>query len=432
MSVSLLNTSSTVYPMQSQDKNVDAVKETTLFQRAINAFSTDLYQQMSQIRSKENRNFVFFTPNVVASLSMLYAGAPKKLKNTMEETLYMGELKEGKWHTHFNHWSMDIQKRGSAALQKSSLAKTDQIGFNFQQTQMIAVHKDTLLMESATNHLLKYKPEFLLFKNPEEARTLINEKVAEKTEGKIQDLIENIPEDLVLIMASVALFKGKWQYPFNKAENSKEVFYNSDNTKVHVEMMNQEIDDLRTALHYNADEDTGYSVAVLELPFHGQLTLLLIKPDAKPPKCAETLQRYMTQWGLQNLLERYENLFSDPYSLTIQIPKLILQDKTNLLTELSHTPWAQALLNADFNQTLVDAGFPTRAPQLASEVHFHMDEEGAKAAAASYSAISSMGSDNSEFNVHGPFGLAIVDRTTQTILGMGQVLKMDGEPVQTT
>ncbi len=90
---------------ESTDKKIDLCRETLLFQKSLNLASTDLYRLMSQVRSNENRNFIFFTPNLIASLSMLYAGAPEELKRAMEEALHMGELKEDKWHTHFNAWS---------------------------------------------------------------------------------------------------------------------------------------------------------------------------------------------------------------------------------------------------------------------------------------------------------------------------------------
>ncbi len=429
MSVTLVNAPSSVSAMQTQEKNVDAVKETVLFQKAINAVSADLYQHMSLARSNEHKNFVFFTPNLIASLSMLYAGAPKNLKNIMEQALHVGELKEGKWHSLFREWSTDIQNRGNPALQGSSLVKADQLRFKFQQTQIIAVDAGTPLTDSAINHLLKYNPVFASFKNPEEARTLINAKVEIVTEGKIKNLVEEVSDGLVLIMASAALFKGQWQYPFKKAENSEEVFYNSDNTIVRVEMMNQGLDNLRMAYDYNEDEK--YSVEILELPFHGQISFLLIKPSAKPQKSAATLQKFMTQKNLQNLLDNFDERFSERSALTVGIPKVSLKDKTDLLSELGHTPWAQALKNADFNHSLVHAGAPARTPELVSEVHFNMDEEGAEVAAASYSPTYCESCDP-DFKVRGPFGLAIVDCTTQTILGMGQVLKMEGEAVQKT
>ena len=52
--------------------------EITLLHKAVNPIATDPYQQMSAVRSKGNRNFIFFTPTFISLLSMLYAGATRQ------------------------------------------------------------------------------------------------------------------------------------------------------------------------------------------------------------------------------------------------------------------------------------------------------------------------------------------------------------------
>lgn len=408
-------------------------KETIVFQKAINATAIDLYQQMSEVRTRENRNFIFFTPNLIASLSMLYAGAPEELKTVMEQALHMGELKGKSWHSNFQNWSEGMQKR-SRDLSKTfpSMLKAKQAGFKFQQTQIITSHSDVPLTCIARNELLHYSPEMFSFMEPEEAQKLINDSVAQKTEGKIQNLVEEVSQDLVLIMASAALFKGQWAYPFEKKENSEEVFCNTDGNRVRVEMMNKGIDDLRMAHDWNREE--GYSMSILELPFHGNIALLLFKPRFniwrdKVEECVPQLQKYMCKSNIQGLLDNYDERFKKASALTIGIPKVTLHEKTDVLKELSHTPLAQKLLSTNFSGSLVESEKPTKTPKLVSEVNFTMDEEGAAVAAASYSPTY-MQSCDPEFKLNGPFGLAIVDLLSQTILGMGQVLKLDGEKVE--
>lgn len=407
--------------------------ETILFQKAINATATDLYQQMCKARNSQNKNFIFFTPNLIASLSMVYAGAPEELKTVMEQALHMGELKGEQWHKKFQNWSEGIQNRSRALSQSvPSTLKANQAGFKFQQTQIITHHSDVALTNQARRNLLYYNPEMFSFTEPEEARRLINDRVEQKTEGKIQNLVEDVSKDLVLILASAALFKGQWKYPFEKEKNSEEVFNNNDGNCVRVEMMNKDIDDLRMASDYN--EDADYSMDILELPFHGDIALLLIKPylgwDCKVQNSASQLQKYMTESNIQGLLDNYDERFQKKKALKLGIPKVTLQEKTDLLKELSHTQLAQKLLEADFTGTLVQANKQTVIPELVSEVNFTMDEEGAAVAAASYTPSRMQCTKQPKFILNGPFGLAIVDRTSQTVLGMGQVLNMDGEKLE--
>jgi serine protease inhibitor len=410
---------------------VKTTLETTLFQKAINATATDLYRQMCAVRNVQNKNFIFFTPNLIASLSMLYAGAPAELKTEMEKALHMGELKEQMWHSSFQNWSEGIEKRCRGLSQSvPSMLKADQERLKFQQTQIITTHSDAPLTHQARCNLMYYSPEMFTFSKPEEAQKLINDRVAQKTEGKIQNLVENVSSNLTLIMASAALFKGQWQYPFEKKDNSEEVFSNSDGSCVRVEMMNKGIDDLRMA--YDHNEVMGNSIQILELPFHGDVSLLLFKLDTrwggKVQDCAPALQKYMTRDTIQGLLDNYEKRFNKTSALTVGIPKVNLREKSDFLKELSHTELAQKLLSANFSGSLVQTNIATLTPALVSEVNFTMDEDGAAVAAASYSPTYYQSCDP-EYKLNVPFGLAIVDRTTQTILGMGQVLHMEGEKV---
>lgn len=405
-------------------------KETQIFCRSINATSTVLYQMMCDSRNHQHKNFMFFVPNLFASLSMIYAGAPESLKDAMERAFHMGELKDEKWHAHFNAWSQKIQNNcGTFTESVSAMLKTDQQRVKFLQGQLV-VSKLPLAQQFSQN-LAYYRPECTTFQNPEDAKAITNAWVEKKTEGKIKNLVEDVSSELVLIMASAALFQGNWQYPFKKENNSQEVFYNSDGTKVKVPMMNKGIDTLKMAHDHGKD----YSIEILELPFHGNISLLIINPEFSRwekdayKKCAPQLQNYMTADNLQKLLDNYEKRFSKARGLSIGIPKVTLEDKTDLMQELKQSELVKKILDADFNCMFnTDSKQVMKTPQLVSEVKFVMNEEGAEIAAASYSPTNAESCDP-YFKVCGPFGIAVVDRQSKTIMGMGQVLKMVGEPV---
>lgn len=161
-------------------------KEMMLFQRAMNAAAMDLYQQLCAVRNIENRNFIFFTSNLIGSLSMLYAGAPEDLQAIIERDLHMGPLKGQKWHHHFQHWSEEIQSRSRTLSQSvpSMLKAADFMRFTFQQIQVITHHSETPLVDRAKKNLAHYRPEIFSFTEPEEARQRINEQVAQSHSRK--------------------------------------------------------------------------------------------------------------------------------------------------------------------------------------------------------------------------------------------------------
>lgn len=395
-------------------------RETALFYKALNSSAISLYSDMAKVRNLANKNFVFFTPNLFASLSMLYAGAPPPLQVMMEKAFHMGEITKDRWHSQFKLWSNGIQQR-------SQLLVGEQQSFFFQQVQMTALHASVRFTEQAKQNLAAYNCEQLQFTDPQDAGIFINKRIEGITEGQIKDLVSqgDLTSDLMLLMASAALFKGQWQYPFDKLENSHEMFSNWDGTKVKVEMMNQALDDMKMA--YDSLEGS-HSIKMLELPFHGDISVLIMQPtfgyQNTVSSCADQLKHYMTQENVQNLLDRFDARFQKRSALTVGIPKLNLHEKVDLLEELGHTGLAQAIKNSDFNGSLIDANSQVSTPKLVSEVHFTMDEAGAQVAAASYSP-SYQESCDPTFKLNGPFAMVIVDKSTKTILGMAQVLKME-------
>ncbi len=403
-----------------------------LFQEAINSVAIDRYQEFCMTRNLHHRNFIFFTPNLIGLLSMLYTGAPEYLKGVMEDALHMGELKGELWHIHFQNWIEGLQNRQALPELLPSLLKADQVRLKFQQIHIIASTSNAPLIDHAIDHLSYHHPQIYHFKIlNNRAEKTINNAVAELSEGKIKDFVK-CEKSIILILASAALFKGQWQYPFDPKNNSNEVFFNSDGSQVEIAMMNKKIDNLRLAYDYNREKN--YSIDILELPFYGDVSLLFFKfqSDTRSRNEAQEFvshsQDYMTQENIKELLKNYDQRFTKRRALTLGIPKISFKEKMDVLKELKDTPLAQAIATANFNGNLVRANEIVKAPQLLSEINFTIDEEGAAISAATYSPTGYMSCDPS-FKLNAPFGLMIFDKTTKTILGMGQVSQMEGAPV---
>lgn len=394
-------------PMHDQDKIV--------FHKAINTTVINIFREMVQERKASHRNVFVFTPNILASLSMIYAGAPSKLKAVMEKALHMGKLAGVDWHRHFRAWTTDLKER----LQEKSLLSTTP---QFDVGQAILLREGVSLTEHAQKNLEYYQPEQRMFKTESEAVTQGNRWVETKTEGKIKNLIENLPDfQLFLLMISYAIFKGTLQHPFNKSATSNETFYNSDGTRVTFQQMNQGNDQLKRAF--------DKSMEILELPFNGNTSLLVVKPALfwkEPQRSVEDLEQYMTVENLQTLLENFDERFKPSRGLSVGVPKFELHDKTDLMQELAHTELAKVVGATEFNGTLVDRSGVT-TPQLVTETRFALNEKGVSIVGASYSPSGAQSCDPT-FMIRGPFGLVVVDKKTKTILGIGQVIKMEGTP----
>ena len=75
------------------------------------------------------------------------------------------------------------------------------------------------------------------FKNPQTLKDL-NDWVNEKTKGRIDKILDRIPENIVMILLNAMTFDGKWKTQFEEDYTDKNgAFYKADGSKKTVEMM---------------------------------------------------------------------------------------------------------------------------------------------------------------------------------------------------
>ncbi len=399
------------------------------FVRAINSASADLCSKLADRRSVIHKNFVFFTPNILAAFGMLDAGAPADAKIALDAFLRTNEVK-GDYHASFGKWIDNLSSRSvsqAAELEKSAITANK---FFYKQSQAVITREDVTIPVETELRLGQYRPVQISFRNNGEAQSLTNAWVEKETEGKIKNLVEgNLPDRTVLMLVTAALFQGSWKLPFDEQDNSVETFHNSDGTKVKFTMMNLGIDGLRLY------SDWKNHVTICELPFHGDTSLLVVncgsRWDLNGAQAAANLKSFMTRENLLEMIENFDEQAQPQDALQIGIPKFNVKDKTDLFKELSSERIVQAIVGADWNGSLVEAGagMLISTKQLVSEVQFQVDEAGAQVAAASYSP-SGCESCDPEFKIEVPFGVILFDNKTKTILGLGQFLKFEGEPAE--
>ncbi|KAF1389787.1 hypothetical protein PFLUV_G00077160 [Perca fluviatilis] len=122
----------------------------------------------------------------------------------------------------------------------------------------------------------KPKPEFLQtlkqsyftdvfnvdFTNATESADTINKYVAEKTNGKIDQLVENLDPNTVLYLISYIYYKGKWATPFDPELTKQDDFNVDENTKV-VHQATLDVDEIGAT----AAAATGINIGVTAIRF---------------------------------------------------------------------------------------------------------------------------------------------------------------------
>lgn len=114
------------------------------------------------------------------------------------------------------------------------------------------------------------------FTRPVEASQMINNIIAEKTNGKIKRLF--YPDDIFtanIVSVNAIYMKSKWQYKFEPSETFMQDFYLNEDEKVSVDFMHAE-----SSFNYGVLSDLD--AAAIELKYaESNLAFLIILPNSK-------------------------------------------------------------------------------------------------------------------------------------------------------
>uniref|UniRef100_F7EY53 Serpin family C member 1 n=1 Tax=Rattus norvegicus TaxID=10116 RepID=F7EY53_RAT len=158
--------------------------------------------------------------------------------------------------------------------------------------------------------------------NPEQSRVTINNWVANKTEGRIKDVIPQgaIDELTALVLVNTIYFKGLWKSKFSPENTRKEPFHKVDGQSCLVPMMYQE-----GKFKYRR---VGEGTQVLEMPFKGDdITMVLILP--KPEKSLAKVEQELTPELLQEWLDELSEVM-----LVVHVPRFRIEDSFSLKEQL--------------------------------------------------------------------------------------------------
>lgn len=242
------------------------------------------------------------------------------------------------------------------------------------------------------------------------ALTTINKWASDNTNGKIPKVLDVISSDAVMFIMNALYFKGDWSYQFDKSLTSDRPFYTDGSTSVNVSTMKG---DIGSKVTYG----TGYNA--IELPYGcTNFTMVVIVPEG-------TLSDFNASFDA----ERWNEITSafdqsDDYGeVTVYMPKYKFSYEKYLNDQLE----SMGMLDA-FNSALANLSGIADAPIFVSFVKqntfVEVDEEGTEAAAVTTIGIelTSMPPQTPEFVIDKPFVFAIRERTTNTLLFIGQVV----------
>jgi serine protease inhibitor len=376
------------------DTNIMAAEPTESSQivNSQTKFGLKLLQEIIQQNPEAN---TFISPfSVGVALSMLYNGAEETTQTELASLLEIVDLNI----TEVNQGNQNLTEKLVTSDPEVKIAIANslwtKLGFSIEQSFL-----DT------NQRYYNATIQELDFSQPESSKT-INNWVAENTQNKIPEIVDQINPEQALFLINAIYFKGQWQSKFNPDATKEQDFYLVDGqVKKHPLMFKFG--------EYKYYENPEFQL--VSLPYgSGHLAMNIFLP-----KQTSNLKNFLTQLNSENLDSWLKQMSLKEGK--IQIPRFKQEHETNLNNILQQLG-AASIFNPN------QANFANLSDQsLAVDTIKHkavieVNEEGTEAAATTSIGIVAT-SVQTPFNmiVNRPFFYTIQDSETGAILFMGTI-----------
>jgi serpin B len=367
------------------------------------AFALDLYARLKHVQG----NLSFSPYSISTALAMTYAGARGETEQQMSRALRFTVGQE-QLHPAFAVLQARLQAVQDKGQIRLGVANSlwPQAGYPLLQAFLALAKQYYGVLITPVNYITAH----------EQARLEINAWVEQKTENKIQELIQaGVLTTLTrLVLVNAIYFKGAWLSQFDKRFTEEAAFWLTSSDSVMVPMMTQ-------TGEFGCAEDGD--LQILELPYAGEdLSMIALLPWAVDGLAqlenALTVER-LDRW-LGGLLKR---------EVRVSLPRFRLTSEQRLDEPLIAMGMSDAFdeLNANFSGM---DGRKSREEGLFVSAVIHqafveVNEEGTEATAATavVMTLGSMPTSPPVFRADHPFLLLIIDTATRSILFVGRVAK---------
>ena len=358
-------------------------------------FDTDLFK--ASFSASKNKNVVVSPFSVKMALSMAAQGANGKTLEEMNKVIGLDETS----NEYFRRLIEDAAKDGDITLNIANSVWLRQ-GLQFNPAYMDIL--DSYYMAQAST---------LDFAEPSSKDT-INKWVSEKTNGKIEEIVDEIkPLDIAFLINAI-YFNANWSTPFEEGYTSKKDFTLLDGSKVKADLMS------KTA-HLLYQENNEFQA--VELPYGENeryvMRVYLPKEDVKFDKFVKGIDKEsLQQWG------------GDFGSMkgVLELPKFKTEYSNSMKDILISMGIKEAFNSnsADFSKMVTVEGQNVYISEVMHKTYIDVNEKGTEAAAATSIEMSATSAPQPEemfeMIVDRPFVFTIDDKESGEILFIGAII----------
>lgn len=361
-----------------------------------NQFGLKIFQQI--VKSDSQENIIISPISISMALGMTLNGANGDTRQAMEATLELQGLTQQEINESYQ------------SLIKLLLNLDPQVDFQIANSIW---YRNDLSFEKEFIDLNKLYfnavVQSLNFSDPN-SEDIINDWVRNNTNGKIDQIIDQIDPVDIMFLINAIYFKGIWTFQFKEDLTHDDLFNLPNGTQIDCRMMYQEGE----FEYFQTDK-----YQALDLPYgNGDFRMTIILPNVNTP--IDSLILTISDNMLNQL---FQNFSQQPG--TIEIPKYKLEYKIQLKKVLT-----QLGMGIAFNAGLADFTKLYNGPEkafISSVMHksyVKVDEQGTEAAAVTSVTISftSVGGEF-YFRVNRPFLFMIRENHSNTILFIGKITR---------
>lgn len=377
-------------------KTIDLDEKSAQLVESTNEFGLDLFRHIYASEKKCDNTMV--SPlSVSLALAMTYNGANGETQSAMEKTLRIYGLTPEGINQSYSSLVAALKSIDPKVLLEIANAIYYREGFQVENN-FISTNK---------NHY-EAEIEALDFGAPQ-AKETINDWVADKTNNKIDNIIDHINADQVMFLLNAIYFKGIWKNEFDDDDTKDLPFYTDNNNSVMVPSM-QKTD----VVPYISNS----LFSAVKFPYGaGNYNMFVFLPNEE-----NTVQDIIDKLE-QNNWSNWMDSFGDNVNADIQLPRLKYEYEIKLNDVLSNMGMGIAF-TGDANFTGINKAGNLKIDYVKHKTFIEVNEKGTEAAAVTVVAIelTSVGpSQNIPFIVNRPFFYAITEKDTGAILFMGTV-----------
>ncbi len=378
-------------------------------------FAFDLYSALS-----DGEDNLFFSPFSISQvLAMAYAGARGETECQMMDTLRYG-LPQDRLHPAFHALDLALHSRGEDAFNPSE-SEEDNPNFRLNIANAVWGQEGLEFSGDYEETLAKnYGGEMRRLNftaAPEESRVLINDWVAEETEGKIQDLFPpgTIDAQTLFVLTNAIYFNASWLWPFPPDDTVERPFHLSNGGTVEVPMMTDNFH----YRHVNYAQGDGFQA--VEIPYRTwEMSMIAFLPDeGEFEDLEDSLNAEILDHVVMELEER---------DITLTMPRFEFESEFMLGQTLAKMGMSDAFSGvADFSGITDVSELWISA--VVHKAFVSVNEEGTEAAAATGMVMLASARLDREpvvLALDRPFIFLIRDEPTGAILFLGRV--MDPSP----